>query len=59
MFTCAQDCEGSCGDGFCHPSENVGSCEEDCGYCGDGICTIDDMEGDCEADCMFWEGYTP
>ncbi|MBM4344174.1 MAG: hypothetical protein FJ100_12470 [Deltaproteobacteria bacterium] len=31
MVSCALDCPGSCGDGFCNPDgENVGTCPADC-----------------------------
>lgn len=40
-----------CGDGFCHPSENVELCEADCAYCGDGKCSWAENGIDCPDDC--------
>lgn len=45
---------GSCGDGFCHQSEDCDSCPADCGvcpFCGDGTCGFLENCKECAGDC--------
>ena len=45
-------CSCVCGDGLCGPSEDCGTCPQDCGpCCGNGMCDHGETSSTCPQDC--------
>ena len=43
----------SCGNGSCHPTEDVESCPRDCEFCGNGHCGLFETVYNCNQDCGY------